>query len=82
VLVILCKHTINFFHILDIPSNRMSNMLSVIRNKTCMCCIIVVTTGILFTSCIKNVIRVKEILVSLSFSGTGKNCIQNTLQNL
>jgi len=60
VLVILCKHTNNFFHILDIPSIRKSNMLSVIRNKTCMCCIIVVTSGILFTFCIQNVIRMKE----------------------
>jgi len=50
VLVILCKHANNFFHILDIPSYRKSHILSVIRNKTYMCCIIVVTTGILFFS--------------------------------
>jgi len=36
VLVILCKHTNNFFHILDIPSSRKSNMPSIIRNKTCV----------------------------------------------
>jgi hypothetical protein len=67
VLVILYKNTNNFFHILDIPSIRKSNMLSVIRNKTCICCIIVVTAGILFTFYIQNVIRMKESLALQSF---------------
>jgi len=67
VLVILCKHTNNFFHILDIPSIRKSNMLSVIRNKARMCYIIVVTAGIPFTFCIQNVIRMKGSLASQSF---------------
>jgi hypothetical protein len=57
-------------------------MLSVVRNKTCMCSIAVVTTGILFTFCIQNIIRMKESLALWSFFGTGQNFIQNTLQNL
>ena len=67
VLVILYKNTNNFFYILDIPSIRKSNMLSVIRNKTCICCIIVVTAGILLTFYIQNVIRMKESLALQSF---------------
>jgi hypothetical protein len=73
VLVILCKHKNNFFYIIDIPSNRKSYMLSVIRNKTCICCFIVVTTCNLFTSCIQNVIRMKKSLALWVFLwGTGQ----------